>query len=90
MHLTPILRHAESQRNISCVAQVESGYPLPTLAVFRAHLLSAEWKSNHMKLNLIVHTTMLNSSHIFDKSGYAQCPCCPKSTRLLISTLTIG
>jgi 2,3-bisphosphoglycerate-dependent phosphoglycerate mutase len=57
-----LLRHAESEGNLSAVIQGQSDYPLSRSGTEQAKALALEWKSDHIAFDLIISSPLLRAS----------------------------
>lgn len=62
MYLITLLRHGESEGNLSGVLQGQSDYSLTPAGVEQAQRLASFWKSEDMKFDLIVSSPLLRAS----------------------------
>ena len=62
MHLLTLLRHGESEGNLSGVLQGQSDYPLTAAGVEQAQRLASYWKSEDMKFDLVISSPLLRAS----------------------------
>ncbi len=62
MYLITLLRHGESEGNLSGVLQGQSDYPLTTAGVGQAQRLASNWKSEDTKFDLIISSPLLRAS----------------------------
>jgi 2,3-bisphosphoglycerate-dependent phosphoglycerate mutase len=57
-----LLRHGESEGNLSRVLQGQSDYPLTSAGVDQAHRLASYWKSEETQFDLVVSSPLLRAS----------------------------
>lgn len=62
MYLITLLRHGESEGNLSGVLQGQSDFPLTAAGVEQAQKLAFCWKSEETKFDLIVSSPLLRAS----------------------------
>lgn len=62
MHLITLLRHGESEGNISGILQGQSDYPLTPLGIEQAQCFASAWKSEGTRLDLIISSPLKRAS----------------------------
>ncbi len=62
MHYITLLRHGESEGNISGLLQGQSDYPLSSAGIEQAKRLALFWKANHVRFDLIISSPLVRAS----------------------------
>ena len=62
IHFITLLRHGESEGNISGVLQGQTDYPLTTTGIEQAQCLASSWKAQDVKFDLIISSPLLRAS----------------------------
>ena len=62
IHFITLLRHGESEGNISGVLQGQTDYPLTKTGIEQAQRLASTWKAQDVKFDLIISSPLLRAS----------------------------
>jgi broad specificity phosphatase PhoE len=62
MYFITLLRHGESEGNLSGVLQGQSDYPLTPSGAEQAHRLASSWKAGGMQFDLMISSPLLRAS----------------------------
>jgi broad specificity phosphatase PhoE len=66
MHSITLLRHGESEGNLSGMLQGQSDYPLTSAGIEHTQQLASYWKSEGVRFDLIISSPLLRASQTAD------------------------